>query len=137
MTTPPRPKLPIVCFILLGATLFLGGLGTLGGGAYLFAHFPAGTPLYAVPVLALNGVLAWTLAVLSGLSAWKLARQTPKARGLARVTWALVAGFALWTLLFDGLLGWSLGGILEVLIWTVLEALLASHWVKTRRADRA
>jgi hypothetical protein len=135
MTATPRPKIPVICFIILGVTQLLAGLGTLGAVVILFNHFPAGTPIYLVPLLALNGLAGGILAVFCGLSAWKLGRQKPKARAVSKLTWALVAGFCMWILLINCLkTGWSLGGVFEVVIWGILEALIAGQLFKGGQA---
>jgi hypothetical protein len=136
MTTLPSAKLPAVCFIVLSVTLFVGGLGMLGAAVILFKNFPAGTPIYLVPLLALNGLLGWILTVLCSLSAWKLATQKPKARAFSGLAWALVAGFIVWMLLVECLSGWSTGAIIEIVIWSVLEALIGNYLMKTRRAGQ-
>jgi hypothetical protein len=45
----------------------------------------------------------------------------------------LVSGFTLWILLFDGLQGWSKGGVAEVIIWGVLEVLIGIYLIRARR----
>jgi hypothetical protein len=124
----------MTCFIVLSVTLFFGGLGMLGATVILFNNFPAGTPIYLVPLLAGNGLLSLVLTVLCGVSAWKLGRQKPKALALSGLTWALVAGFMIWMLLVDCLSGWSTGAFVEIVVWGVLEALIGNYLMKTRRA---
>jgi hypothetical protein len=137
MTTPVPPKYPVVCFAILGLTLLLGGLGTLGGFVYLYFYFPDSSTAHTALILAVNGLLGWALAILCALSAWRLFKQIPKARSFALVTWALVAGFTLWILLFDGLQGWSHGGIVEVVTWGVLEALIGLGLMRAGRSPAA
>ena len=132
-TKAAPPKYPAVCFVILGLTLLLGGLGNLGGFAYLYFYFPDSSTKHTALLLAVNGLLGWALATLCALSAWRWFKQTPKARSFAILTWALVGGFTLWILLFDGLQGWSRGGIVEVVTWSILEALIG---LGLRRAGR-
>ncbi len=134
MSTPPSLKLPVVCFIILSLTLFFGGLGTLGAVVILFNHFPAGAPIYIIPLLALNGLLCWILTVFCGMSAWKLFKQRPKMKAFCGLAWVLMAGFILWNVLVEFLLGWSTGGVVMIVIWSVLEALIFQH-AKTRGTD--
>jgi hypothetical protein len=103
MTASLQYKYPAVCFAILRVTMLLAGLGTLGAFGLLYFYYPASTTIHAAFVLAVNGLLCWFLAGLCVSSAWRLFKRTAKARSFAGVTWTLVAGFTLWTLLFDGL----------------------------------
>lgn len=137
MTPTPRPKAPAVCFIILSLTLVIGGLGTFGAFIFLRRYYPDSSSRITSYILAINGVVSWLLALACGLSAWKLLKQTPKAKFLARNTWGLVAGFTLWTLFFDALHGGSKGGIREVITWGVLEILIGIYWLKERHESTA
>jgi hypothetical protein len=126
----PASKYPGICFAILSATMLLAGLGTFGAFLLLYFYYPSG--VFTTIVLAVNGLLCWFLAVLCALSAWRLLKHTPKARPFAKVTCALVACFTLWTLLFDGANGWSVGGVSEVITWSILEALIANYLIRVR-----
>ena len=135
MTAPLPPKYPVVSFALLGLTLLLGGLGTLGAFAYLYFYFPDPSQVHNALILAVNGLLCWVLAILCALSAWRLFKRVPKALSFASVIWVFTAAFTLWILLFDGLRGWSNGGIAEVVVWGVLEALAGIGLIRARRSS--
>jgi hypothetical protein len=132
MISAPTPKYPIVCFILLSVSMLLGALGTLGAFLLLLA-----TPahLHTAVLLAVNGLGDFVLAILCGIAGWKLARQKPGGRPFARVIWLLVAAFTLWILICDGLAGWSTGGIAEVVVWAIWEAVIAVDLLKTPPPD--
>src|SRR5579862_7552350 len=120
----PAPiKLPLICFLFLSFTLFLGGLGTLGGFVLLYFNEPYSRSATTF-ILAFNGVLCWGLAIVCLFSAWRLFKRMAKAEKFARLAWWLVAGFTGWVLCFDGAQGWSAGGIAEVNVWGVLEVLI-------------
>lgn len=112
--------------------MLLAGLGTLGAFVLLYFYYPSSSTIHTAIVLAVNGLLCWLLAGLCISCAWRLFRQTPKAKSFARVTLMLVACFTLWTLVFDGLSGWSVGGISEVVTWSVFEVLIAIHLILMR-----
>jgi hypothetical protein len=132
MNNPASIKLPLICFLLLSLTLLLGGLGTLGGFVLLYFYEPQSSGTGATFTLALNGVLCWTLAIACVLSAWRLFRRMAKAEKLAPVTWWLVAGFTVWIVCFDGMQGWSPGGIAEITLWGVLEILIGIWLILAR-----
>lgn len=137
MTPTLSPKPPAICFIILSLTLVLGGLGTFGAFILLHRYYPDSSTRITSYILAINGVICWLLAVACVLSAWKLLKQTPKAKSLARNTWGLVAGFTLWTLFFDAMYGWSRGGIIEVITWGMLETWIGLYLIKARHEAAA
>lgn len=133
MTAPLPPKYPVISFALLGLTLLLGGLGTLGAFVYLYFYFPDPSQTHNALIFAVNGLLCWVLAILCALSAWRLFKRVPKALSFALVTWTLATAFTLWILLFDGLKGWSGGGIDEVIVWGILETWAGIGLFQARR----
>ena len=135
MTPTTRPKSPVICFTILSLTLMIGGLGTFGAFVLLRYYYPDQSARITSFILAINGVVCWLLAVACALSAWKLLKQLPKAKLFARNTWGLVAGFTLWTLVFDAMCGWSRGGIIEVVTWSFLETLIAIYLMKSREDE--
>lgn len=137
MTTPAQPKLPTISFIILSATLFLGGLATLGAFLLLYFYYPnssAGSPSHTGTafVLAANGTIGCALSVFCALSAWRSFKQMPAARSFAVLTCMLAAAFTVWVLIFDALSGWSFGGILEVVIWGLLETMITIRLIRAR-----
>lgn len=133
MMPTSQPKAPAICFIILSLTLLLGGLGTFGAFILLHYYYPDSSTRITSYILAVNGVVCWLLAVACALSAWKLLKQTPGAKSLARNTWGLAIGFTVWTLFFDAMYGWSRGGIIEVVTWGILETLIGIYLTKTKR----
>ncbi len=139
--TAPRDKRPLIYFGILSATLMLGGLGSLGAFLLLHFYYPTASANTAATafILAVNGGLAWLLAVFSMLSGWRLFQSAPKAEPWAKVTWILMLGFTLWTLFVDAMSGWSAGGIIEVIVWSILEILIAVYLrqrLRTPQLDR-
>jgi hypothetical protein len=114
--------------------LLLGALGYLGAFAYLYVYYRASSSMLAAGILAMNGVICLALGILSIMALWKLFKGKPTAYRFAGAVWKLVAGFTLWTLIFDGLNGWSKAGIIEVIAWSILTGLIAFSLRQARPA---